>query len=147
MDPARLSEMLTNMREILLAKQTNYVNDLTAYCSMGFSRLRGLLDNPRLIQDKLGIRVIGEDQILMASGAKLNVPVPRNILYILDLTERMETILRRIGRTHWDINQAEASYATENFWKLTFNAYNRVWGRDFMQMTVLSLPPAARAKM
>jgi hypothetical protein len=147
MDPASLSEMLTNMREILLAKQTNYVNDLTAFWSMGFSRLRGLLDNPRLIRDKLGIRVIGEDQILMALGAKLNVPVPRNILYILDLAERMETILLRIERTHWNINQAEAWYASENFWKLTFNAYNRVWGRDFMQMAVLSLPSAARARM
>jgi hypothetical protein len=108
MDPASLSEMLTNMREILLAKQTNYVADLTAYWPMGFSRLRGLLDNPRLIWDKLGIRVIGEDQILMPLDAKLNVPVPRNIPYILDLAERMETILVCIERTHWDINQAEA---------------------------------------
>lgn len=147
MDPASLSEMLTNMREILLARQTNSVSDLSAYWTVGFARLRGLLDNKKLIRDKLGITAIGEDQILMALGAKFNIPIPRNTLYIFDLAERMETILLRIEKTHWDINQAEAWYASENFWKLTFNAYNRVWGKDFMQLAVLSLPTAQRPRI
>ena len=139
--------MLTNMRDTLLARQTNSISDLSAYWTVAFARLRGLLDNKRLIRDKLGITAIGEDQILMAVGAKFGVPVPRNTLYIFDLAERMETILLRIEKTHWDINQAEAWYASENFWKLTFNAYNRVWGKDFMQMAVLSLPVAQRSRM
>lgn len=147
MDPASLSEMLTNMREILLARQTNSVSDLSAYWTVGFARLMGLLDNKKLIRDKLGITVIGVAQILMTLGAKFNVPVPRNTLYIFDLAERMETILLRIEKTHWDINQAEAWYASENFWKLTFNAYNRVWGKDFMQLAVLSLPAAQRSRI
>jgi hypothetical protein len=147
MDPASLSEMLTNMRDTLLARQTNSISDLSAYWTVAFARLRGLLDNKKLIRDKLGITAIGEDQILMAVGAKFGVPVPRNTLYIFDLAERMETILLRIEKTHWDINQAEAWYASENFWKLTFNAYNRVWGKDFMQLAVLSLPAAQRSRM
>jgi hypothetical protein len=83
----------------------------------------------------------------MALGAKFNIPIPRNTLYIFDLAERMETMLLRIERTHWDINQAQAWYASENFWKLTFNAYNRVWGRDFMQMAVLALPSTQPSRM
>jgi hypothetical protein len=139
-DPASLSEMLTNMREILLAIQVNDTLNTSLYWTVAFSMLLRLLDDKKLIRDKLGITAIGRDQILIALGAKFTVPVPRNTLYLFDLAERMETILLQIERTHWDINAAQAWYASENFWKLTFNAYYRVWGKDFMQMAVHSFP-------
>lgn len=139
-DPASLSEMLTNMREILLATQVNDTLNTSLYWTIGFSMLLRLLDDTKLIREKLGIMALGRGQILMAMGAKFGVPVPGNTLYLFDLAERMETILLQIERTHWDINSAEAWYASENFWKLTFNAYYRVWGKDFMSMAVHSFP-------
>ncbi len=139
-DPASLSEMLTNMREILLATQVNDTLNTSLYWTVGFSMLLRLLDDTKLIREKLGIMALGRGQILIAMGAKFGVPVPSNTLYLFDLAERMETILLQIERTHWDINSAEAWYASENFWKLTFNAYYRVWGKDFMSMAVHSFP-------
>lgn len=140
-DPASLSEMLTNMREILLARQTNNINDTSLYWTVGFTALLGFLDDKKLIREKLGIVAIGRDQILIAAGAKFNIPVPRNTLYIFDLAERMETTLLQIEKTHWDINKAQAWYSSENYWKLLFNAYYRVWGKDFMQMAIHSFQP------
>ena len=139
-DPGSLLEMLTNMREILLARQMNTIEGASKYWAIAFHRLRKLLDNRRLIRDKLGITVIGEDQILIALGAKFKVPVPRNTLYLFDLADRMETTLLQIEKTHWTIDQAQALYNSENHWKLLFNAYYRVWGKDFMQMAVHSFP-------
>ena len=139
-DPASLSEMLTNMRAILLASQMNTITDSSLYWTIGFTMLLRLLDDKKLIREKLGIPVIGKDQILIALGSKFNVPIQRNTLYLFDLAERLETILLQTERTHWDINSAEALYKDENFWKLTFNAYYRVWGKDFMQMAVHSFP-------
>jgi hypothetical protein len=139
-DPASLSEMLTNMRETLLAQQMNTVTDSALYWSISFTMLLRLLDDRKLIREKLGVSALGRDQILIALGAKFKVPVPHNVLYYFDLAERMETMLLTIETTHWDIDKAEAWYASENFWKLIFNAYYRVWGKDFMQMAVHSFP-------
>lgn len=139
-DPASLSEMLTNMRSILLAMQVNDTLNTSLYWAIGFSMFLRLLDDTKLIREKLGIYAVGRDQILIAMGAKFGIPVPRNTLYLLDLSERMETILLQIERTDWNIDLAQAWYASENFWKLTFNAYYRVWGKDFMQMAVHSFP-------
>ena len=139
-DPGSLYEMLVNMQEILLARQMNTVHDASSYWAIAFHALRGLLNNRKLIREKIGIPVVGEDQILIALGAKFRVFVPRTTLYLFDLAERMETILLRIERTRWTVDQAQAWYASENFWKLTFNAYYRVGGKDFMQMAIHSFP-------
>jgi hypothetical protein len=139
-DPASLNEMLTNMRDLLLAAQMNSTTDLSLYWAIGFTMLLRLLDDKNFVREKLGIPVVGTDQILIAMGAKFNVPVPRNTLYYLDLAERLESVLLQIERTHWDIDLAENWYKSENFWKLTFNAYYRIWGKDFMQMAVHSFP-------
>ena len=128
------------MRAILLAMQVNDTLNTSLYWTIGFSMFLRLLDDTKLIREKLGIYAVGRDQILIAMGAKFSIPVPRNTLYLLDLAERMETILLQIERTHWTIDSAQAWYASENFWKLTFNAYYRVWGKDFMQMAVHSFP-------
>jgi len=150
-DPSTLSEMLRNLREILLARQMNTINDATLYWTIAFTKLRTLLDNRKLIREKLGLNVIGEDQVLIALGQKFGVPVPRHTLYLFDLAERMETFLLKVERTRWDDvtgpGKAEALYNTENFFKLLFGAYERVWGRNFMAMAVHSLPSGQQPEL
>jgi hypothetical protein len=139
-DPAALNEHLIDLKEMLLPSETNTIDWVNKYWVDIFTRFLAILDNKKIIRDKLGIIEVGRDKILIALGRKFNVRVPSDTLYRFDLANYLNTFLLRVEKTNWNINQANNLYNNDFFFKLLFSAYARVEKRDFKREVQFIFP-------
>jgi len=139
-DPAALNEGLIDMKEMLLPAETNTIDWLNSYWIDIFSRFLSILDNAKIIRNKLGIVEVGRDKILIAMGRKFGVRVPLDTLYRFDLANYLNTFLLKVEKTDWNVNLAENLYDNDNFFKLLFSSYARVEKRDFKREVQFVLP-------
>lgn len=130
-DPAALAEGLTNLREMLVPSETNTIDWVNSYWSDIFMRFLAILDNRKIIREKLGIVEVGRDKILIAMGRKFGVQVPSDTLYRFDLASYLNSFLLKVEKTHWTIDLAQSLYNNDNFFKLVFSSYAVVEKRDF----------------
>lgn len=140
LDPAALNEALIDLKEMLLPSETNSIDWVNKYWVDVFSRFLIILDNPKIIRDKLGIVEVGRDKILIALGRKFGVRVPVDILYRFDLANYLNTFLLKVEKTNWNINLANDLYNNDFFFKLLFSAYARIEKRDFKREVQFILP-------
>jgi hypothetical protein len=139
-DPAALSENLNDLKSMLISSQTNTQDWLNRYWVDIFDRLLSILDQPKLMKEKLGIVEVGRDKILIALGGKFGIPVPGDTLYRFDLANYLNTFLNKTEKTDWDINAAADLYKSTNFFKLLFSAYSIVEKRDFKREVQFIVP-------
>jgi hypothetical protein len=143
-DPAALLEGLINLKEMLLPSQTNAINYVNTLWTNIFLKFFTILDNTKLMRDKLGLVEIGRDQILIALGRKFGVHVPHDTLYRFDLAEHLHTFLILVETTNWDMNKTEELINESNVFKHLFNAYAKVEKRDFKREVQFTIPQGAR---
>ncbi|ALI34913.1 hypothetical protein NMY3_00704 [Candidatus Nitrosocosmicus oleophilus] len=130
-DPASLYEQIIDLKSMLLASKTNTIEWLNRYWVNIFHRFFTILNNRKLIREKMGIVEVGPDKILIALGAKFGVNVPVDTLYRFELANYLNTFLLKIERTDWNVDSTEALYSSDNFFKLLFSAYKVIEKRDF----------------
>jgi len=139
-DPAALTEALIDLKNLLLPIETNTIDWVNKYWTDVFMRFMVILDNRKIIRDKLGIVEVGRDKILVALGRKFGIRVPDDTLYRLDLANYLNTFLLKVEKTDWNINLANDLYNNDFFFKLLFSAYARVEKRDFKREVQFILP-------
>jgi hypothetical protein len=130
-DPGALLEGLISLKEMLLPAQTNTVEKVNRFWADSLIKLLTLLDNRKLMVEKIGIVASGRDKMLYELGTKFGFQMPNNILWRFDLANYLNTFLLQVEGTEWDVNLAETLYDSDNFFKLLFSAYSIVERRDF----------------
>jgi hypothetical protein len=126
-----LAELLDNMRSMLINKTYNEIEDISAVSAVRFERLLSLFDDDALMQTRLNIRSHGTYRRLIELGERLNVPVAKESLYLLQLALRMEIFLIAIEDTQWDAQIAASLFNEEFFFKEISSAWYQITGRDF----------------
>ena len=133
-NPAAVAELLNNLRRQLVNRTYNEIEDVAESSALLMARLLGLLDNNRLIVERLGIRADTRERRLLELGEKLRVPVAKQTPYVFIFAQRMETFLKRVEDAVWTRANAEQLYtnpAEVQFFREIAIAWYQVTGKDF----------------
>src|SRR5215216_2707412 len=114
-NPNALAELLDNPQKLLRNRTYNEIEDIASHWAVAFESLLVLLDDDKLMRDRLNIRSVGRYQRLIELGEKLKVPVAKETLYLFLLAIRMEAFLTHVEITDdWDFAKATALFNQED---------------------------------
>lgn len=132
--PHATAELANNLRKQMEARTFNTIEHLADDSAIKLYRLIELLQNKKLMIERLGVRSESLSRTLMELGEKVKTPVPKESSDLFLLAGRMNVLLSQIQSTEWDSNLAESLVTDENtvFFKALESSWFHVTGKSWM---------------
>ena len=132
--PHATAELANTLRKQMEARLFNTIEHLANDSAIKLYRLIELLQNKRLMIERLGIRLESLSRTLIELGEKFGAPVAKETGDLFLLAGRFNTLLTAIQSRDWTSTLAESFVTNENvlFFKALESSWSHVTGKSWM---------------